>query len=196
MQGKELSWHQVPCPRDPILLCMKQAGRGCSCANVTLSILVLVVTWPGPSVALVAILILASDPISPSRCFPIVQLLSPSWSCDSPGSWARPHLGTHPRPTPPPHQLRPPPPRPGLLYPAPRPGPRSAGLQCHQARLGRGFSEKVFISTAPCRAAPRQHQLSRAAATATCNKYTATSSRNTQLHLILLHGDIHQYLVH
>ena len=184
MQGKELSWHQVPCPRDPMLLWIElypgQAGRG-AMASVQMWHYLGHVTWSqcGPSVVCPywSWRVIPSPRLAAS---PLSSYSLPAGAVTHQAAATPPHLGTQPRPTPPPHRPQPPRPRPGLLYPAPRPGPSSAGLQCHQARLGRGFSEKVFISTAPCRAAPRQHQLSRTAATATCNKYTATSHQQQE----------------
>ena len=86
------------------------------------------------------------------------------------------------------------PPAPASSTPPPAPGRGLPGSSVTRRGLGGAFQRRCLYLQ--LRAAPRHHQLSRAAATATCNKYTATSSRNTQLHLILLHGDIHQYLVH
>ena len=144
-----------------------------------------------------SILILASDPISPSRCFPIVQLLSPSWSCDSPGSshTATPGHTSSPHPAPAPPPASAPPPRPPLPRPPPRAELCRAPVSPGAAWEGL-FREGVYIySSVPRRASiscaerqPRQLAIN--------IQPPATSSRNTELHIILLHGDIQQYLVH
>ena len=159
MQGKELSWHQVPCPRDPILLCVKQAGRGCSCANVTLSILVLVVTWPGPSVALVwpsghtdpgewshlPVSLLPHCPVTLSQ---LELWLTRQLSQATPGHTSSPH------PAPAPAAASAPPPRPPLPRPPPRAEVCRAPLSPGAAWEGL-FREGVYIySSVPRRAAP------------------------------------------
>ena len=204
MQGKELSWHQVPCPRDPILLWIElypvQAGRG-AMASVQMWHYLGHVTWSqcGPSVGQcvhtdpgewshLPVSLLPHCPVTLSQLELWVTRQQPHRH-----TWA--HILAPPRPRTAP-SLRPP--APASSPPPPAPGRALLGSSVTRRGLGGAFQRRCLYLQ--LRAAPRRASISWAARQprqlAINIQPPATSSRNTELHLILLHGDIQQYLVH
>ena len=191
MQGKELSWHQVPCPRDPILLWIElypvQEGGA---ASVQMWHYLGHVTWSqcGPSVGQcvhtdpgewshLPVSLLPHCPVTLSQ---LELWLTSRCHTATPGHTSSPH----PAPAPPPASA--PPPRPPLPRPPPRAELCRAPVSPGAAWEGL-FREGVYIySSVPRRAGiscaerqPRQLAINiqpPAAGTLSCTSYFYTGT--------------------